>query len=114
MSQNEKQSLFAGFSSRLILHAQEIGYMVTYGETYRTIEQQGLHFAHGLTKTLKSKHTDRLAIDLNFFKDGEYINALKSANEILKDIGDYWKSLNSECVWGGDWGWDAGHFQLGE
>ena len=35
--------------------------------------------------------------------DGDY--------EKYKKLGEYWKSLDVDNVWGGDWGWDANHFE---
>lgn len=39
---------------------------------------------------LKSKHIERLAIDLNFIKDGQLTGDI----ELLKPLGKYWESLN--------------------
>lgn len=71
---------------------------------------QDYYFKYGASKTLKSFHTLRLAVDFNFFLKSDWIRDL----EIIRPIGKYWKSLNPQNVWGGDWGWDAGHFQRGK
>ena len=92
----------------LILWAYRNGYELTLGEAYRTKEQQAIYVKAGLSKTMNSKHLDRLATDLNAFKNGEYL----TDSDSYKPLGDYWKSLDPECVWGGDWGWDANHFQF--
>lgn len=43
-------------------------------------------------------HKQRLAIDLNLFRRGEYM----TNSEAHKLLGDYWKSLHPDCRWGGD------------
>ena len=109
MSMVDEQSKFAELVAKLILTALQSGFQVTLGEAYRTREQQEIYYNADppLTKTLKSKHMNRLAVDLNFFKDGNY---LTDGND-FKELGEYWKTLSEHCVWGGDWGWDAGHFE---
>ena len=92
--------------------------MITMGEVYRTKEQQLIYYKKGLTKTLQGKHLDRLAADLNVFRNGK----LLTTSEDLYFLGLYWESLDKRCIWGGDWDndkdWkdekfrDPGHFQL--
>jgi hypothetical protein len=97
--------------ARLIAFIANAGFVVTLGEAARTIEQQKIHFKNGRSKTLKSKHIDRLAIDLNIFKDG----VLCGYDDTLQ-IGEYWESLSPENVWGGRWKTivDTPHFQRGK
>ena len=92
---------------QLIGWAYSQGCELTLGEAMRTPEQQKLYVGQGKSKALKSKHLDKLAIDLNLFVGGEY----KADKESYRTLGEYWKSLDPENVWGGDWGWDANHFQ---
>ena len=93
----------------LLASVKERGYEATFGEAYRTAEQQEIYFRTGKTKTMNSYHLKRLAIDLNFFKNGEYL----TAKEDLQEIGDYWESLNNKNSWGGNWqGFiDTPHFE---
>lgn len=91
----------------LLAWANANSYKITFGEAYRTEEQQALYVQQGKSKTMNSRHRDRLAIDLNLFVNGEY----KTDKESYKPLGEKWKSYDPECVWGGDWGWDANHFQ---
>ena len=110
MSQVDEQDKFVGCLIELIFHARtELGYQVTLGHSWRTIEQQALYYVAKprLTKTLKSKHLDRKAQDLNFFKDGKQ---LKTVAE-LRDVGDYWTAMDDNCVWGGNWKFDPCHFE---
>jgi len=91
------QEEFTRASARLILHAFDIGYGVTYGETYRTPEQAALNAQRG-TGVTNSLHTDRLAIDLNLFKDGVYI----TDDTGHRQLGAWWKALGPRYRWGGD------------
>jgi hypothetical protein len=47
---------------------------------------------------MNSMHLQRLAIDLNVFKD----NFLITDKETLKPLGDYWQSLSPKNRWGGN------------
>ena len=106
----EKQMKFAELVTYFLYNLFELGYRVTFGEAWRTKEQQEIYVKKKLSKTMNSKHLERLAIDLNFFKDGKW---LADRDELL-EVGQIWKSMGEDCVWGGDWNWDGGHFQLGE
>lgn len=86
-------------------HSMNIG--LTFGETYRTAEQQEIYYLNGKSKVKHSKHQDRLAVDFNVFIKGEY-RADKASYEAL---GNHWKALDNNNRWGGDWGWDANHFE---
>ena len=124
LSLREKQSIFALNIAKLIIKAYEIGYEITFGEALRTNDQQILYF-EGLSllktgsdihfvkvkpasKTMFSKHLDKLAIDLNIFVDGVW----KKDAESYRPLAEYWKSLHEDNVCGYDWGWDLNHFQM--
>ena len=83
---------------RLIAHATNQGWVVTGGELARTPEQQAIYVKTGRSKTMKSIHLKRCAIDLNFFKDGKIIWD-KSA---LAPLGAFWETLNPKNRWGGN------------
>lgn len=115
MTLREKQSLFVFNISLLIQWAYKNGYELTFSEAYRTAEQQAYDVAHGLSKTSNSKHLERLAIDLNLFKNG----ALLTSNADYKPLGNYWVSLNTANTWGGDFSKtgvnsfiDSDHFEM--
>ena len=95
--------------SLLIQWARKNGYVLTFGEAFRTPEQQALHIAAGRSTTKNSRHLVRMAIDFNVFKDGK----LLSTKAQLKPVGDYWESLGDHLVWGGSFKsfFDGGHFQ---
>lgn len=97
----------------LIAFCKEHGVKVTGGELLRTKEQQNIYLEQGLSTTNKSRHLKKLAIDLNFFINDEYIGNDKKAKEKLQFIGDYWESLNDLNSWGGNWKsfLDCPHFE---
>lgn len=99
MTLSEKQSVFTFNISRLIAWAFANGFTLTFGEVYRTVEQQKIYFDTGRSKTMDSRHIQRLAVDFNIFKDGKLINDPL----IIQPIGEYWITLNTGNVWGGDW-----------
>lgn len=108
MTLRQKQSIFLVNVANLILWACNEGYELTGGELWRTEEQQAFYLANKLSKAKRSKHQDRLAIDLNLFINGKYI----TTREPYKPLADYWKSLHPNNVAGYDWGWDANHFEM--
>ena len=107
---SEKQSLFALNAAKLILWiSEQPGYRVTLNEAYRTKEQAAIYASQGKGISA-SLHCIRLAIDLNLYKDGEYL----SRSEEYKIMGDYWKSLHPDNKWGGDFkSHDGCHFSMG-
>jgi hypothetical protein len=69
------------------------------------------------SKTIKSKHCDRCAVDLIIFKDGKP----QWQGEAYRQVGEKWEALGG--TWGGRFGlkpdqyatavgWDSGHFEL--
>lgn len=97
MTLREQQSLFVRLVGSLIEHAYASGYELTFGETWRTPEQARLNAAAGRGVS-NSLHLDRLAIDLNLFRDGQFL----SKTEDHRPLGEFWKSLHPRCMWGGD------------
>lgn len=107
MSLSDRQKIFTRNIGKLIEFAYANGFELTFGEVYRTLEQQKIYFNSGRSKTMKSRHLDRLAVDFNIFKDGEMLfSGLKKYEfeyEIAKPLGAFWEQLNSLNVWGSDW-----------
>ena len=96
----EKQSDFVQNLGKLIQFAYDSDLELTFGDAYCTT---------GHIKT--SKHYDRLAIDLNLFINGKY----QTSTDAHTPLGEYWKSLDSECTWGGDFrNSDGNHYSYGE
>lgn len=102
MSLVAEQATFLLDACKLIEFATAQGFVVTGGELLRTVEQEMLYVKQGrssLKDVNKCNHLRRLAIDLNFFKDGKLVYD----KVILQPIGDYWQSLNPKNSWGGNW-----------
>jgi hypothetical protein len=97
MTLGQKQRLFVRYVALLIDFAYVRGYELTFGECYRTPEQAAANAAKG-TGTLNSLHIQRLAVDLNLFRDGVYLRASTDH----KPLGEFWKGLDPLCCWGGD------------
>lgn len=110
MTLRDKQVLFARLVALLILEAYQRGYEVTFGEAYRSPEEAA-RLAKAGKGIVKSLHTQRLAIDLNLFKDGVYL----SSTESHRPLGEWWETLSTddyECCWGGRFN-DGGHYSIG-
>lgn len=105
----QKQSIFIRNVAKLIIYAFDVlGFELTGGELLRTAEQQALYVQSGKSSTSNSRHLIKLAIDFALFIQGVY----KTDKESYRKLGEYWKSLHPDNVWGGDWGWDANHFEM--
>ena len=108
MSLREKQSLFVRLLATLIGRAGELGYQLTLGEAYRTPEQAALNAKAG-TGIANSLHTQRLAIDLNLFRDGKFLDA----SEDHRELGQWWEEQHELCRWGGRFKRpDGNHYSL--
>lgn len=106
MTLREKQSLFVRLVAELIQFATLEGYDLTFGEAWRTPEQAALNAKSG--KGIKnSLHIDRLAIDLNLFKDGKYLTGVEG-HDVL---GAWWEKLHPLCRAGFRFG-DPNHYSL--
>ncbi len=106
MTLREKQSLFVRLVGLLIAEAYERGYELTFGETWRTPEQAKANAdaGKGISNSL---HKDRLAIDLNLFKEGQWL----STTEAHQPLGEWWEKLHPLCRWGGRFG-DGNHYSV--
>jgi hypothetical protein len=91
------QEEFAQSAAKLIQKAAEFGYAVTLGEAWRTPEQAQWDVDHhiGIAHSL---HMDRLAIDLNLFKDGQFL----TTPDAYVQLGAWWKTLGPAYRYGGD------------
>lgn len=114
MTLSQHQRIFTKHIGMLIAFAYANGIELTFGEAHRTNSQILLNFfgyevvrsgngialkkSKKLSRTLLSVHADRLAVDFNFFINGQ----LTYAFEDTKILGDYWESLDSLNRWGGD------------
>jgi len=124
MTLREKQTRFWFLVSQLILKSVLLRTPIFILEWMRSSEQQKINVARGVSKTMKSKHLEGLAIDIVFLEDMQDDNKLNYSADKYKILGEYWESLDENNVWGGRFGdnpltdkiegWDAGHFQYGK
>ncbi|WP_447880006.1 M15 family metallopeptidase [Serratia fonticola] len=107
MTLSEKQQVFTVMIAQLIYWADERGYRLTFGEAYRTPEQAARNAKTG-AGIANSLHTQRLAVDINLFINGEY----QTKTDAYLPLGEYWESLGG--AWGGRFNSrpDGNHFSL--
>lgn len=106
MSRVTEQAAFLLDVCKLIQYATDRGYEVTGGELARPVEMQELYVKTGRSRTMRSRHLERSAIDLFFFKDGKLTYD-------THDIGLYWESLSPKNCAGMFWKSfkDSPHFE---
>jgi len=95
----QEQFLFIQDVARLIEFCADHNFVITAGELYRPPEMQKIYVQTGRSKTMNSKHGQRLAIDLNFFKDGKLIYDVG----VLRPVGEFWQSLSPKNSAGMFW-----------
>lgn len=100
MSLRSNQSTFARNIARLVEWCFQNGYEVTLGEGY---------VSGGNGHMKNSLHYERLAQDLNLFRDGEYLTDTAD----YQRAGEAWKQLHESNRWGGDFRFpDGNHFSM--
>lgn len=107
MSLRSKQSEFAKLVPRLIDKAYELGYEVTLGDAYRDPRVHGTFGNRGGYGRARSVHKLRLAIDLNLFKDGEFLRT----TEDHRPLGEWWEAQHPDARWGGRFN-DGNHYSF--
>jgi len=103
------QVIFANNIGMLVRYIFESGFFCTFGEAYRSPEQESIAAKMSLVVG-DSQHCKRLAIDLNLYSlDGVDL----TDPQAYKEFGDYWKSLNPANKFGGDFEEiDNNHFEM--
>ena len=101
----QKQSRFARMVARLIDQAFAMGYEVTLGDAYRDPRVHGALGEKRSYSSSMSLHKQRLAIDLNLFRDGRYL----SSTESHRPLGEWWEAQGGS--WGGRFD-DGNHYEL--
>ena len=105
------QVAFAKRVPRLLDKAFELGFEVTLGDAYRS-PQEATRLAATGAGIVRSLHCDRLALDLQLFKDNRYL----TQTDDYRPLGEFWLSLSAdgfECAWGGLFSrQDGGHFSI--
>ena len=107
MTLREKQSTFALLVAKLINKAYELGYEVTLGDAYR---DPRVHGELGVKKSYShasSSHKVRLAIDLNLFKEGQFLEGTNAH----KELGEWWEKQHELARWGGRFN-DGNHYSF--
>lgn len=105
---SEMQRKFVPLVAKLVEWAYANGYELTFGEAWRTPEQAKLNAASG-AGIVHSLHIDRLAIDINLWKDGVW----QQDSAAHKPLADYWVTLDPLCRWGGNFSKpDGNHYSL--
>lgn len=108
MTLRQKQSEFALLVAELIQIANAMGYSVTLGEAWRSPEEAA-RLAKAGKGILNSLHTQRLAIDLNLFKNGVYL----TESESYQPLGEWWEQRHELARWGGRFSRpDGNHFSF--
>ena len=108
MTLREQQSLFVKLTADFIQWVYANGYELTFSEAWRSPQEAALQAKIG-AGIAHSLHTERLAIDLNLFKNGANL----VGREAYLPLGLKWKSMHPLARWGGDFARvDADHFSL--
>lgn len=103
----QKQSRFAAAIPRLIDKAIALGFEVTLGDAYRDPRVFGPRGQKQGYGAANSNHKIRLAIDLNLYRDGKYLQS----TEDHRELGLWWESQGRDHVWGGHEN-DGNHYSL--
>ena len=99
MRLSKEQRIFTRHIGLLIEKAYCLGLELTFGEAWRSNEEQLRLKKAGLSQIDYGQHQKRLAVDFNLFKDGK----LTWKWEDYVPLGEYWHSLDEKNRWGGDW-----------
>lgn len=101
----QKQRRLVRMIGQLIAWAYANGYELTLGDAYRDPRVHGEVGKKVGYSAANSLHKDRLAIDLNLFKDGHYLTTTRDH----KPLGEFWESIGG--TWGGRFN-DGNHYSL--
>lgn len=105
-----RQRRFARLTVKLFLEIERRGFTWSYGDAFRDPRvhgEQGVKMGYG---EALSAHKNKLAVDINLFKDGVY----QKDTEDHRQFGEYWCSLDPDCRWGGNFSTksDGNHYSM--
>lgn len=101
----QKQHQFSRMVALLLQFAHANGYEITLGDAYRDPRVFGAIGERKGYGESRSAHKQRLAIDINLFRGGKWLQA----TEDHRLLGEYWESLGG--AWGGRFN-DGNHYSL--
>jgi hypothetical protein len=99
MNLGQAQRAFVLCVADLIRHAYSLGYEMTFGDAFR---DSRVTYGHP-----NSTHRKRLAVDLNLFKDGKYLDT----TEDHRVLGEWWEKQHPLAKWGGRFK-DGNHYSF--
>lgn len=98
MTLGEKQEAFLKDLVWLIGQAWNRGYSVRLGEVERTLITQEFYVKTGRSKTMDSRHLNRLAADLILLLNGKICTRAE-----IEPLGKLWEARDPKNRWGGSW-----------
>lgn len=105
MSLGARQRKFTLMIAQLIQYAYCQGYELTFGDAYRDPRVHGEVGEKLSYSSANSLHKQRLAVDLNLFRDGKFL----TRTEDHRELGEYWEEIGG--AWGGRFD-DGNHYSL--
>lgn len=98
---------FTRLVPRLVDKAFALGFDATLGDAYRDPRVHGalgvkIGYGHP-----KSAHKQRLAIDINLFRDGKFMEG----TEAHRELGEWWEQQHPLARWGGRFN-DGNHYSF--
>lgn len=113
MTLDEKQELFMRLLPRLLDKAHEMGFRIRGGDLFR---DPRVHGEIGEKKGYghpRSAHKNKLAIDLNLFKDIDNDGDMDflEKTEFHRPLGEWWEQQHEFARWGGRFS-DGNHYSL--
>jgi hypothetical protein len=102
-----QQVEFARLVPRLIDKAFELGLEVTLGDVFRDPRVFGPIGQKRGYGHPRSAHKQKMAIDLNLFRDGAYLDS----TEAHRELGEWWEKQHPLARWGGRFE-DGNHYSF--
>lgn len=101
----QKQRKFTLMVAELIQFAYSKGYELSFGDAYRDPRAFGSVGTRRYYSSANSLHKERLAVDLNLFKNGRFL----TGTEDHRELGEFWESIGG--AWGGRFD-DGNHYSI--